>query len=372
MTIRLLTITASYYPRREGIGIAMEEISRRLVQRGFDCTVLTLNLRDRQPDEELINGVRVIRVNPQFSGRLYGFSPHMYGYLKKQPGVVKQADIVHIQGYHNLLGLEAAYLLRDKPIVFNAHYHGIASTRFNDLLLKAYKPLGRRIFSYARRMVCVSRTEAGLLERDFGVGMERIRVIGPGLAARPGAAVVRKKIDRNEVRLLTVGHVRRYKGMQFILGAMSRLRDEYGITASLEIIGRGEYEPDLKKLAGRLGIQRNIIWSGIVPADELERKYRSADVFLLLSMAEAYGLVVAEALAAGVPSIVTRRLALTEFTQEPGCFGIDYPPDPSELAALIRRICSSDIQVGPFTSGKIRSWDEVADEYADLYQGLLK
>lgn len=370
MTIKLLTISPSYYPRRGGIVMTIEEILRRLRERGFDCTVLTLNLRDRQPDEEFINGIRVIRVNPQFNGYLYGFSPHMYDFLKIRPEVVRQADIVHIHGYHNLLAMETAYLLRDKPIVFNAHYHGIASTRFNDLLLKAYKPLGKRIFDYARKIVCVSQTEAGLLRKDFGVGTERIRVIGHGLPAKPNAAVVRKKIVRGEIRLLSVAHVRQYKGMQFILEAMRSLRDEYGVAVSLEIIGKGEYENKLKKMAERLGIQRNIVWSGIVPSADLVRSYQSADVFLLLSKAEAYGLVVAEALVAGVPSIVTKRLALTEFTQEPGCFGIDYPPDPSKLAALIYRMCASDIQVGPFTSGKIRTWDEVSDEYQDLYQNL--
>lgn len=368
--IKLLIVTPSYYPRRGGIVIAVEEISRRLVRRGFDCSVLTMNLSNRQPAEESVNGIRVIRVNPRLSNCLYGFSPHMFMYLKKRPQVVERADIVHIHAYHNLLGLETSYLMRDKPLVFNAHYHGVASIWFNNLLLKVYRPVGKRIFNYANKIVCVSNTEANLLRRDFGISENRIKVIGPGLQTKPQGPLIRRKVDRDEVRLLFVGHVRKYKGIQYILRAMRSLLDEYGIVALLEIVGIGEYENELKSLASKLNITPQIIWNGIVSHADLVRKYQSADVFLLLSKAEAYGLAVAEALASGTPCIVTRSLALSEFTQEPGCFGIDYPPSSSKLAALIRQICSKDVQIGPFTSGKIRTWDEVTDDYEKLYRNL--
>ncbi len=329
-----------------------------------------MNIGDGQPAEEFIDGVRVIRVNPRFSNYLYGFSPYMYTYLKKRPQVVEQADIVHIHGYHNLLGLETARLMRDKLLVFSPHYHRVGSTRFNTLLLKLYRLAGKHIFNYANKIDCVSNSEANLVRRDFDVREDSIGVIGRGVQAKPNAAVIRRKVDRDKIRLLHVGHVRKYKGIQFILGAMRSLRDEYGVAALLEIVGRGEYENELKRLASKLGIQRQIIWNGNISDAELKRKYQTADVFLLLSEAEAYGLVVAEALASGTPCIVTQNSALSEFTYEPGCWGIDYPPNPSELAALIHEICSRDIAVGPFTSGKIRTWDEVASGYQELYETL--
>lgn len=368
--IRLLIVTPSYYPLRGGITIALREISKRLVKRGFDCTVLTMNVSDRQPAKEFIDSVRVIRVNPRFSNYLYGFSPYMYTYLRKRPEVVEQADIVHIQGYHNLLGLETAYLMRDKLLVFNPHYHGVASTWFNNILLKLYKPVGKHIFDYSKKILCVSNSEANLVRRDFNISEERIQVIAPGLHTKPYAPVIRRGVSRDKIRLLFVGHVRKYKGIQYILGAMRTLMDEYNMEPLLEIVGRGDYERVLKSLASKLNIQRQIVWNGNISDAELARKYQTADIFLLLSKAEAYGLVVAEALASGLPCIVANTVALNEFTHEPGCFGIDYPPNPSELATLIQQICSSNIQVGPFTSGKIRTWDEVVNDYEKLYRNL--
>ena len=103
---------------------------------------------------------------------------------------------------------------------------------------------------------------------------------------------------------------------------------------------------------------------------ELYEKFRDADIFLLLSRSENYGIVVAEALALGTPCIVANTTALSEFTKEPGCSGIDYPPDPKELAELIIKIHESDVKVGPF-SNKIRTWDEVAKDYEKVYVEML-
>ena len=99
--------------------------------------------------------------------------------------------------------------------------------------------------------------------------------------------------------------------------------------------------------------------------------YKKSDIFLLLSQSENYGIVVPEALTMGTPVIVTKRTALNEFLNEPGCFGVDYPPDPKEVANLILKIYKSDIKVGPFTK-KIRTWNEVALDYEQLYLRFIK
>ena len=95
------------------------------------------------------------------------------------------------------------------------------------------------------------------------------------------------------------------------------------------------------------------------------------DIFIILSRTEGYGIVVAEALSRGTPTIVTNGTALEEFTKEKGCFGVDYPPRPGEVADLILRIHEDDVTVGPF-SGKIRTWKEVAEDYERSYLSLTR
>jgi hypothetical protein len=72
----------------------------------------------------------------------------------------------------------------------------------------------------------------------------------------------------------------------------------------------------------------------------------------------------------GVACIATKTTALTEFLNEPGCFGISYPPDPSALAELIVRVHRSNVRTG-LLSDKIRTWDRIARDYECIYENCL-
>ena len=139
---------------------------------------------------------------------------------------------------------------------------------------------------------------------------------------------------------------------------------------NLTIVGDGPEKKKIEKLIKNLNLFKYITWKKKLPQSELIKLYKESDIFILLSESEAYGIVVAESLACGTPVIVTRRTALEEFIKEPGCFGVNYPPDPKEVANLILKIVKSDVKVGPF-SKKIRTWDKVVEDYEKTYSNVL-
>ena len=84
---------------------------------------------------------------------------------------------------------------------------------------------------------------------------------------------------------------------------------------------------------------------------------------MLLSKYEAFGIVVAEALAARVPCIVANTSALTEWIDNKNCFGIDYPISSERLAQLINNV------IGREVSGiKLWDWDDVVAETLRIYE----
>ena len=72
---------------------------------------------------------------------------------------------------------------------------------------------------------------------------------------------------------------------------------------------------------------------------------------MLLSRSEAYGITVAEALSLGTPCIITENTALKEFSMEPGCFVVDYPPEPEKIASSIIEVYKNDVTI-PLLSPK--------------------
>jgi glycogen synthase len=363
--LRVLTVTSDYFPTIGGIISNIKNTSEELVARGHTCTVLAAcEGRDR---DEIVKGVRVIGIKSPLSRVLFGYSLRLCPFIQKGR-LLNDADIIHVHGYHSLLSLSAMRCIRNnRHTVFSPHYHAIGHTTIKNLMHKVYRPVGRKMFKIPERIICNSLYESGLVQRDFGVGTSRIELIPPGVK-RINHTPKSKKSDL--ISLLYVGYVREYKGVQFILGAMRELLNE-GIETKLEIVGKGEYEGQIRKLIAKLDLEEHIEWSENISEDELERRFIEATILLLPSKAEAYGLVVAEALALGTPCIVSNSTALKEFLIQPGCYGIDYPPDVGALADLIAEVNSKNWKVGPLNQSKIRTWGKVAKEYEEVYMEVI-
>jgi glycosyltransferase involved in cell wall biosynthesis len=296
----------------------------------------------------------------------------MYIYLRKHFTRL-DPDVVHVHGYASLLPWEIMHFLRgvDCPVAFSPHYdiqsHNTVAGKhvwnvFNHVV-------GNHSYAAAAKVICASRFESENVKRDFCVTDDRIEVIPHGVTHIESP----RKHPRNtdQISLLYYGWLLELKGVQYILKGLYELQHSFGKRATLKIIGDGPYKGTLRKLARELRLQSSISWRPFLPEEELYREIRAGDVFLLLSRSENYGIAVAEALALGVPSIVAKTTALVEFLDEPGCFGIGYPPDPTELAELIINVKDTDLHVGPL-SERIRTWREVAGTYEKLYAALLR
>ncbi|MEM3871419.1 MAG: glycosyltransferase family 4 protein [Nitrososphaeria archaeon] len=355
-----------------GVHKVIREIAKNLSIKGHEVIVLQANPLNL-PEEEIYEGFKIIRVRSILGNRFYGLSLSLYFYLKNHLTELNP-DIIHVHGYHTLFSHEAIFILKvmlnvQKPIVFSPHY-GTHGSFVGEYLACVYKVIGRRCFQLSDRIICASQFEGKTVAKDFGISSQKIVIIPHGVNQIEIPNRLRNK-NRDFISLLYAGYLLRKKGVQFILKALQQLKYTYQRRVILSIIGNGNYKKELIKLAKKLKIEDSIYWYPFLNTKELNEKIKGADIFLLLSESENYGIIVAEALALGIPCIVADTTALSEFTNEPGCFGVDYPPDPKEVAKLVLKIMDSNIKVGPF-SKKIRVWDEVVSEYERVYVNLLK
>lgn len=354
-----------------GVHRTVIEIAKHLSKKGHKITVLQANPMGL-PAEEIYEGFRIVRVKSIFGDKLYGFHPEFFSFIKKYY-LCFNPDIIHIHGYHTLFSPELIYLFKhlypNTPLIFSPHF-GISShsTLGGKYLWAPYnKFIGKKISQDVNIIIAASYFEANSLSKFMFSPQNKITVIPHGVDI---IDLSRVEFKRDRINLLYVGYLLELKGVQYAIESLHVLVYEKKINAQLTIVGKGPYENDLKELANKLNVTGFINWAGFIPSYNLRNYYKNADVFLFTSKSENYGIVVGEALSFGTPVIVTKIPALMEFLNEPGCFGIEYPPKPDKLSELIMYINSTDIKVGPF-SKKIRTWDKVADNYEQIYKKSL-
>ena len=358
--MKIAQVCPRYDPDIGGVETHVREISERLVKNGHEVEVITTDPTGKLRKNELINGVKVTRFRSLAPGDAYYIAPQTYRYLKG-----KQFEIIHAHSYHALPALFAALANPGSKFIFTPHYHRSGHTFFRDLLHKPYRLLGKIIFSRADKVICVSEYEKGLLNEDFAVS-DKIVKIPNGIDLAEFRNLQRKHKGTSEKTLLYVGRLEEYKGVQYIIRALPGLPE-----FRLQIVGKGPYEDELRKLAGQAGVANRIDWLKDISRPELLQYYACADIFMMLSKHEAYGITVAEALAAGTPCIVAEGSALDEFVDGEMCIGISTVSSTEIISSAIKEmwIPQKDHESNKYP---IAGWDQITERTVEIYNDCLE
>lgn len=343
--MHVVQVTQSYPPSQGGVENHVEAISTRLVEAGYDVTVLSADAGTGERTESK-NGVTVRRYRSFSPKDAYHFAPQVADVIRKI-----EPDIVHAHNYHALLLPFAAFAARDTPLIVTPHYHGGSETRFRDLLLKIYHPIGQCVLDLANAVVAVSEWERDQLRSDFGI---EPKVIPNGIDVDRFSTAE----PHNHVRpyLLYVGRLEKYKGVQYAIRTMTEFPDH-----DLLIAGSGPYKKQLKNVAKRTGVEDCVHFLGYVPDQDLPSLYRGAEVFVTLSSFESFGLTVGEALAAGTPCVVLRRGALVDWETYESVVGVDSP-DIKRVSQAVNSVRSLDVD-----KSRIPRWGDHVERLINLY-----
>jgi len=359
--LKIAQICPRYSPDIGGVETHVKEISERLVKAGHDVEVITTDPTGKLKKQEIINGVKVIRFKSFAPGNAYYLAPQIYTYLKK-----RDYDIIHAHSYHAFPAFFASLGRRNAILVFTPHYHRHGHTAFRDLLHKPYRFLGKIIFSRADSVICVSEYERKLIESDFEVAAKTVKIPnGLNLKEFKDLRQPEKSSNKDAGReklLLYVGRLEEYKGVQYIIQSLPELQG-----FRLKIIGKGPYEAELRNMAKSLGVEERVEWLKDLSRKELLECYADADIFLMLSSHEAYGITVAEALAAGTPCIVAKGSALEEFVDGRNCIGIESPVSKEKVAPILMKIKKKGKKENSGIDKNIMDWNEVSARIEKQY-----
>jgi glycosyltransferase involved in cell wall biosynthesis len=375
--MKILQISSTFLPVIGGTENVVFETCRELGKEGHEVTVITTDLYYKDQEfikEETIDGIKVLRFhNKKFLGG-YGYAPEVIKWLKEN---CMDYDIAHCQGFNRYTSEFALKYLAGKiPTIFTPH--GFIHTKKNMMAKRIHDVIMKRVIQKADFCTMLTQLDKKDYER-LGVEKKRLVEIPNGVNTKKYTNVsktesenFKRKYNIKDNTILTVGRVHKSKGIQYILDAIKDL------DCNLLVVGPdGGYKEELEKQIEEYSIRERIIFTGPVSNEELVAAYNVADIFVLASEWEGFGLVAIEAMASGTPVITSNRGALPYLiNNNKNGFLIEYK-DIEQLKNKIKYLLSNKVKQKNFiTEGKKTAqkydWKSIIKLNINMYKEAMK
>lgn len=383
--MKIVHVAIRFPPATGGGEQVVYNLAKEQVRLGNEVYVITTDLMKEVPREvdrslprrELMDGINVIRLRayPTFLP-VWGYGSIFFG-LKKVLNKIKP-DIVHTHSYGYFHSDKLARLRKSAPWKLVMISHGFAPGRgiFRYVKKLYNRTIGRKTIKNLDARIAVSKEDKKVFER---LGAKKVYVIPNGIDLSkfdnlPDKNIFKKKYNINGKMILNVSRLAKIKGHNLLIEAFSKVVKDFP-NSMLVIIGEdwGELE-NLKRLVKNLGLNDQVILTEKIPEKDLLGAYSSADIFVLSSIEEPFGIVLLEAMACGIPIVSTNRGGPPEVIGE--C-GLLVEPTPVDIYAGIRKLLRDDnLSVKFIECGKKNvlkfTWSAIAEKNIKVYEEVLR
>lgn len=364
--MRVAVITYDFYPIIGGQGRHVFELWKRF-QEDQEIEIHVFS----PCENELARHHSVFRAC-RHRGRNLSFSILMSLSLKRWAHSY-HIDLFHLQGGPG--GLPLLFRRPDKPILYTVHhtyaqqYQLVPGQRWK----RALSLLERRSYLRTDRFTADSSSTKQSLVEHYQVDPEKVEVLPTGIDRtffRPLG------LPRIPDSLLFVGRLDERKGVKFLLKAMADVHREMA-SVHLYIAGAGKLRRSLERYVKHHDLDRSVTFLGFISDDDLVRWYNRAQVVVIPSVFEGFGLTAIEALACGTPVIATRTAGLQEIIRDGENGRLVRYGDVEGLAdavtATLRNLDAAK-RMAERSAAEVRNkydWDSIAMELRGIYMTTL-
>lgn len=269
-------------------------------------------LRPYQTAELYVEEREALERSAPAQASLYGpnLSSEVLRFAEKAAAIGARGDfdVIHAHDWLTFPAGLAARRASGKPLVL--HVHATEFDRTNGEGNPFVTGIEREGLAAADRVVAVSVYTADLVARRYGVPPERLRVVHNAIDAlrRPAPAW---SVEEEEPLVLFAGRITSQKGPEYFVDAASQVAREMP-SVKFAVAGSGDRLPAMMRRAEALGLADRFLFTGFLPPAALDRLYARADLYVMPSMSEPFGLTALEALQHGTPVIVSKTAGVGE------------------------------------------------------------
>jgi len=363
-----------FYPDVGGAPLYTMGLGTALAKLGAEPIVIT-HTHAGQPEEDELGGVKVKRLKGFVMPRLdraisAGLARHLHEYIK-----FGDFNVVHGQDIYSPMALLSIHSARKRKIPSVLTCHSVHKS--GGIWRLIYQPIVSAM-KRANRVIAVSGAAKGFCVA-LGVPDDKIEVIPNGVDLSvfntdvDGSAMRTKLGVKQEPLVATAIRLVKRKGPGHLVNAFSKVLKAIP-NAKLAIAGGGAEAANLRAQIKKLGMEKSVFMLGKLQREQVAKLMAAADVFVLPSLFESFGLVLLEAMAVGTPVVCTQTQGALEIIRDGGDGLVAPLGDEDALASAIVRVLSDQQLAERLRTNGVKtvhekfSWEKTAKKTLALYK----
>jgi glycosyltransferase involved in cell wall biosynthesis len=303
----------------------------------------------------------------QYGGDLFN-EVQRYAALAAEVARHETFDVVHAHDWMTFPAGMAVAALKGKPLI--VHVHSTEFDRSGAHVDSRIYDIERRGMHAAIKVIAVSYWTKNLVTHHYGIDPAKVEVVYNAIETNGNGTFDEEKykIHKDEKIVLFLGRITMQKGPEYFLAAARKVLEVMD-NVKFVMAGSGDMIRRTIEMAASMGIGHKVLFTGFLRGPDIEKVFEMADLYVMPSVSEPFGIAPLEAIAHDVPVIISKQSGVSEVLQH--ALKVDFW-DINEMAnkivAVLKHppLASTLRQHGNFEVAKM-SWSDAARSCVQVY-----
>jgi len=306
-----------------------------------------------------ISSASQLFISKDYSSDMYS-EVHRYAAMAAELAETEQFDIVHAHDWMTYPAGIAVSAIKERPLV--VHVHSTEFDRSGEHVNQMIYDIEREGMHRADKVITVSHFTRNIIIGRYGVSGDKVEVVYNGVERNGKWSVDESVINKDEKIVLFLGRITMQKGPEYFLHAAKKVLD---VMDNVKFV--------MAEMAAELGIGHKVLFTGFLRGEDVQKIYKMADLYVMPSVSEPFGIAPLEALDNDVPVIISKQSGVSEVLMH--ALKVDFW-DVDEIANKVVAVLKyPPLEMtlrshGNFEVRRLR-WKDAAIRCAKIYEEML-
>ncbi|MFC1676486.1 glycosyltransferase [Planctomycetota bacterium] len=249
-----------------------------------------------------------LNFSSDYSGDMYT-EAHRYAALSAELALDEDFDVIHAHDWMTYPAGIAVAKVSGKPLII--HVHATEFDRSGENINQMIYDIEREGMHVADKIIAVSYYTRNIIINRYGISPDKVEVVHNGIESKKRYKFGDQYIEKDEKMVLFLGRITMQKGPEYFLHAAKKVLEVMD-NVKFVMAGSGDMMHRAVEMAAELGIGSKVLFTGFLQGKGVQKIYEMADLFVMPSVSEPFGLVPLEALDHDVPVIISKQSGVSE------------------------------------------------------------